>query len=60
MNIAQALAIAAAAWVTAMDGMPLVSARFDQTIAGAGLEHIERGFRATPDGVCIERHAAPR
>lgn len=71
MNAAQALAIAAASWVMAMDG-PLVadlhqfqaqasvlSARVDM-LADIAFARAAGGFRAVPDGSCIERDAALR
>jgi hypothetical protein len=73
MSVAQALAIAAAAWVTAMAADPAMSTVFHraqsraerfavrlETATGIHLEQIKGGFRATPDGHCIERRAALR
>ena len=73
MSVAQALAIAAAAWVTAMASDHSMSAVLNEaqwraellagrleTTAAVHFEHIEGGFRATPDGLCIERKAALR
>jgi hypothetical protein len=71
MNAAQALAIAAASWVVAVDmpmtatfqearvGAQALAARLE-TVADVQLSRIEGGFRATPDGLCIERKAALR
>lgn len=71
MNAAQALAIAAAGWVMAMDG-PLVADlnqfRVHTDVLSARLEMLADiefaraagGFRAVPDGGCIERAAALR
>jgi hypothetical protein len=70
MNAAQALAIAAAAYMISFDEPPL--APFE--MARGGVEFIEGaleafgasalegapGFRAVPDGDCIERWAAVR
>lgn len=64
MSLAQALAIAAAASVTAMTVNPTLPAAFDRTHAqaerlAARLElrahQIAGGFRSTPDGHCLER-----
>jgi hypothetical protein len=73
MSVAQALAIAAAAWVTAIASDQSMSGVFHaaqwraellagrlETTAAIHLEHIEGGFCATPDGVRIERKAALR
>jgi len=73
MSVIQALAIAAAVWVTAVSADPSMMAIFDRThvaadrlaarlevVASAHLERIEGGFRATPDGVRIHRAAALR
>ena len=71
MNAAQALAIAAASWVVAVD-LPMTNALHEarsqaelftarvEITANAQLSRIEGGFRATPDGLCMERRAALR
>ncbi len=71
MNVAQALAIAAAAWVMALEH-PLVAElsqiRAQSDLLAARLEMLADiqfaraagGFRAVPDGGCIERGAALR
>ena len=73
MSVAQALAIAAAAWVTAVAANPALTtafhraqsraealaARFEMT-AARRLARVEGGFHATPDGLRIERKAALR
>lgn len=72
MSIAQALAIAAAAWITTVAVDPAMTARFrhaqwraDALVSrlettATRLTRIESGFRATPDGGCIERRATLR
>ncbi|MEQ1489473.1 MAG: hypothetical protein ABL932_02885 [Terricaulis sp.] len=66
MSIAQALAIAAAAWVTAVSADPSMTAMFRKTqaqlevAASVQLQQIKGGFCATPDGVRIQRAAALR
>jgi hypothetical protein len=74
MNLAQALAIAAAAWVTVAAADPssiamlheshaqagCLAARLETVVASMRLQQIEGGFRATPDGVRMERAAALR
>lgn len=71
MNAAQALAIAAASWVVAVD-MPVTATLHEarsqtdalterlEMVASAQLLRMDGGFRATPDGLCIERRAALR
>ncbi|MBL8543813.1 MAG: hypothetical protein JNJ63_08365 [Hyphomonadaceae bacterium] len=71
MNAAQALAIAAAGWVMAMDGplmadlnqfraqADVLSARLEM-LADIQFARAAGGFRAVPDGGCIERDAALR
>lgn len=71
MNVAQALAIAAATWVMALD-QPLVAElnqfRAQGDVLAARLELLADvqfaratgGFRAVPDGGCIERGSALR
>lgn len=74
MNLAQALAIAAASWVTVAAADPssmamvygsraeadCLAARLETVVAGVQLQQIEGGFNATPDGVRMERAAALR
>lgn len=74
MNLAQALAIAAAAWVTVAAADPssiamvhqshaeagCLAARFETVVASVRLQRIGGGFDATPDGIRMERAAALR
>lgn len=70
MSLAQALAIAAAAWVTTMAADPSMTpaahrTRTDVERLAAQLEttaslRLDGGFRATPDGIRLERRATPR
>lgn len=73
MSLAQALAIAAAAWVTVVAADPSMNAIFHRTqartdqlaaqlegVASAQLQQIRGGFCATPDGGRIERAVALR
>ncbi|MEQ1817596.1 MAG: hypothetical protein ABL871_03215 [Terricaulis sp.] len=74
MNLAQALAIAAAAWVTVAAADPssiamvheshaqagCLAARLEMAVASVHLRQIDGGFSATPDGVRMERAAALR
>ncbi|MBX3428544.1 MAG: hypothetical protein KF779_03060 [Hyphomonadaceae bacterium] len=73
MNLAQALGVAAAAWVTAVAASPSangtlceakahvadLTARLEQ-VADLRLNSIGGGFSATPDGVRMERATALR
>ncbi|MEZ5958078.1 MAG: hypothetical protein R3C27_12815 [Hyphomonadaceae bacterium] len=66
MSVAQALAIAAAAWVVGATIDPPIRATVYTARAklefavGARLEQIGNGFCATPDGVRMERDTALR
>ena len=56
MSISQALAIAAASFVLALDMQPIAS--FE--LARASFTQYGQGFEATPDGVCVEHASMPR
>ncbi|MEZ5961137.1 MAG: hypothetical protein R3C30_12020 [Hyphomonadaceae bacterium] len=66
MSVAQALAIAAAAWVMGATIDPPMRAAIHvaranlEVAVSARLEHIGAGFCATPDGVRMERRTALR
>jgi hypothetical protein len=73
MSVAQALAIAAAAWVTAAAANPATITLLDESrarvdslaarlesVASIHFQQIKGGFCATPDGVRIERATALR
>jgi len=54
MSISQALAIAAASFVLALDMQPVAS------IEIARANFTQYGFEATPDGFCVEHASMPR
>ncbi len=60
MSISQALAIAAASLVLALDMQPATSFQLAQAEAAAAFTRYGRGFEATPDGFCVERVSLPR
>jgi len=60
MSISQALAIAAASLVLALDMQPAASFQMVRAEAAGAFTRYGQGFEATPDGFCVEHASMPR